>query len=584
MRRTARVASFVMFLLVTCAVRVHAQSGVPLCTVNAGIGDASGIRWSQYGGQLNVYFTDDRDDAGDIRGVTLWAGSYLNDILPADGPAVVVRPGLQWDVHAAPLENVSCPSQFSCTPTVIVYLDEVEDVSGTTQVIRAKRLYDVDWDVALSAPGGQSIRPRIVSDGAGGVFASWIDESGPTPQGRVQRVAGDGSVLWGPAGLPVAAPGGWQEFLDLIPDKQGGLYAVWSDNQGPAPSVLYATHMDASGNRGPGWPASGRLVSTAANAINSHRIAVDGSGGLYVAWTVDVQAPSGPIVSQPRLLRVMPDATIQPAWPLSGFPIVTLPDDHIILHDLQPDGLGGAVVAMTKNGGTFTRAVFSRVRGDASRPPGWAAAGLEGGILSVEQGTVRLIGQQGGLIGVWVQFSQGTPEGDIVGARFMTDGSRAPGWEAEGHVIGGGPEHQYDPIIVADATDGALVVWGQGVATDPTGTDLYGQTVNASGQLDVPDARRATRSLALSITSRNPSADGFDVSLELPSAALVRADVVDVAGRRIATVEHGDRPAGRHLLNWSGRREDGSPASAGVYFLRVHAGSGVKSLPLVVAR
>jgi hypothetical protein len=82
----------------------------------------------------------------------------------------------------------------------------------------------------------------------------------------------------------------------------------------------------------------------------------------------------------------------------------------------------------------------------------------------------------------------------------------------------------------------------------------------------------------------NPSRGDFALLLTLGQPARVHADVVDVAGRKVAALVPGELyDAGSHPLRWNGRGASGTPA-AGVYFLRVHAGGETRVQKLVLLR
>jgi hypothetical protein len=49
----------------------------------------------------------------------------------------------------------------------------------------------------------------------------------------------------------------------------------------------------------------------------------------------------------------------------------------------------------------------------------------------------------------------------------------------------------------------------------------------------------------------------------------VKADVFDIAGRKVTTVYRGDLAPGRHALSWNGRTVSGRPAGSGIYFMRI---------------
>jgi hypothetical protein len=77
----------------------------------------------------------------------------------------------------------------------------------------------------------------------------------------------------------------------------------------------------------------------------------------------------------------------------------------------------------------------------------------------------------------------------------------------------------------------------------------------------------------------NPVRGRAELSLELPSAGLVRAGVYDAAGRLVSVLADQEFAAGRHSLGW-----DASRAREGVYFCRVSEAQGKATVKLVVAR
>jgi flagellar hook assembly protein FlgD len=85
----------------------------------------------------------------------------------------------------------------------------------------------------------------------------------------------------------------------------------------------------------------------------------------------------------------------------------------------------------------------------------------------------------------------------------------------------------------------------------------------------------------------NPGAGGpVAFALELPSAARVRACVVDAAGRRVRTLATGrdESPAGSHSLVWDARGEGGARLAAGVYFVTVETDRGRARRKVVLLR
>jgi len=71
----------------------------------------------------------------------------------------------------------------------------------------------------------------------------------------------------------------------------------------------------------------------------------------------------------------------------------------------------------------------------------------------------------------------------------------------------------------------------------------------------------------------NPSAARSELSLDLPAAADVSLEVLDVTGRRVHTESFGRLAAGRHTLAWDGRDARGGRLAGGLYWVRVTAGA-----------
>jgi len=72
----------------------------------------------------------------------------------------------------------------------------------------------------------------------------------------------------------------------------------------------------------------------------------------------------------------------------------------------------------------------------------------------------------------------------------------------------------------------------------------------------------------------NPFRTRTVTEFTLPVAGPARAEIHDVAGRRIATLLHDPRTeAGTHQVVWTGRDDQGRDVAPGIYFLHVVAGN-----------
>lgn len=107
--------------------------------------------------------------------------------------------------------------------------------------------------------------------------------------------------------------------------------------------------------------------------------------------------------------------------------------------------------------------------------------------------------------------------------------------------------------------------------------DINLHQVNTTG---VPTFRG---SLALSTPAPNPSRGATRLSLTMPAEDDVTADVLDVAGRHVASLHRGPLAAGAHTLAWDGRTASGLAAAPGLYRVVVRTSGTQLSRSLVIA-
>ena len=75
--------------------------------------------------------------------------------------------------------------------------------------------------------------------------------------------------------------------------------------------------------------------------------------------------------------------------------------------------------------------------------------------------------------------------------------------------------------------------------------------------------------LGLRLLGENPFRDAAHVAFRVPEGGRARLTVLDLAGRRIATILDGRLEPGDHVATWSGRTDRGRPVEAGLYFLKL---------------
>lgn len=88
------------------------------------------------------------------------------------------------------------------------------------------------------------------------------------------------------------------------------------------------------------------------------------------------------------------------------------------------------------------------------------------------------------------------------------------------------------------------------------------------------DDAAAPRTLSLARPMPNPSNGAMRVAFTLPMDGDVDLGLLDVNGRRVATLASGELPAGEHAATWNGTDASGHRVNAGIYWLELtHGGT-----------
>lgn len=165
------------------------------------------------------------------------------------------------------------------------------------------------------------------------------------------------------------------------------------------------------------------------------------------------------------------------AWPPEGFPLCALPGAQY-----------GPLVTFT--GGSFVvwtderdghRQLYARDVGRLLPAPTWPAGGVRIAPSAWDQLTpaTESSAYDGSLYVVWSEDRGNGTGPDLYLQRFLSDGSRAPGWPEDGLVLCDAPGAQVNPSLSAEGSS-ALVSWQD----ERNGnSDVYAQIVLRSGVL-----------------------------------------------------------------------------------------------------
>jgi hypothetical protein len=137
--------------------------------------------------------------------------------------------------------------------------------------------------------------------------------------------------------------------------------------------------------------------------------------------------------------------------------------------------------------------------------------------------------------------------------------------------------YDFGPSICLDAHGEPWVVW-EGFSYETGGSDIYYNRVADAGSLEEkPTLSHPGPTLAVA----SCNVDGpVKISYIIRSDDIVRIEVFDLLGKRMATLVNAGESEGRHELLW-----DATKVPAGTYFCRLTAGdSGVTSKIIVIGR
>jgi hypothetical protein len=108
----------------------------------------------------------------------------------------------------------------------------------------------------------------------------------------------------------------------------------------------------------------------------------------------------------------------------------------------------------------------------------------------------------------------------------------------------------------------------------------FGETGVAQG----PVAELKVESLKLLPNTPNPFSRATTIHYQMPRAGNVSLRVYNVAGQAVRTLVSGSLPAGAHSARWDGRDDRGRALPGGVYFARLAASEGSRTIKITMLK
>ena len=316
------------------------------------------------------------------------------------------------------------------------------------------------WDQAhgnLAKPG-----IAIVRDGSGGVILVWEDAYFGLL--AAQRVAPDGSLLWGPFGVFVAPANGLQWSPRAVSDGAGGVIVTWTDGRNGSCGYsfygncdLFAQRLDPDGAAL--WGTSGAPIVVAPNNQGTNQylgIVSDDSGGAIIAW-YDARDPVfGPAIYAQRV-----NGEGQPQWFLNGVQVFAGYADG---PRVVTDGSHGAILSWSAMNQAGDDVLYvQRVTSAGQLAWGNGAPGFDTNIVAT---SLIADGAGGGI----VAYVDAAPAGEfmtLLGYAQRVDATGALVWPG-GRLLANSAKPVFvGPELVGDGAGGAIATWQQGTRNAP---------------------------------------------------------------------------------------------------------------------
>ncbi|TPW08170.1 MAG: hypothetical protein FD129_2469, partial [bacterium] len=135
----------------------------------------------------------------------------------------------------------------------------------------------------------------------------------------------------------------------------------------------------------------------------------------------------------------------------------------------------------------------------------------------------------------------------------------------------------------------AVADWTGDGNPDVVSANIYGSSLTLLTSRPLMSGTPTTRKPSLLAAWPNPAPGALSIRVDIPAGHTASLGIFDVAGRRVRRMDLGDEPAESpgattRIVRWNGAADDGSPAGAGVYFIRLMGAPAGEAWRVVLQR
>ena len=291
----------------------------------------SGTVLSDGNGGLFSAWTDTRSDVGDVYAEHFTPVGVVSDGWPSDGAPVCTASGAQGDL---------CLVRDGTGGILIAWEDGRVNEDTYIQHLTGAAVVVNGWPAnGLQVAAGVGFGVAAASDDQGGIYVCLATRAPPYGDANyfIQRVRGDGTFApgWPVGGLLVCDAPVARLAPKMVADGAGGVYMIWDDYRTYGGDV-YAVRVRSNGTLAPGWPHNGLLVSTLPGGHYNDDLISDGLGGIYVSFDWELG------ISRPCLQHLSGAGVPAPGW--SGEGLNLSPTSYNSPSRMATDDAGGVIM------------------------------------------------------------------------------------------------------------------------------------------------------------------------------------------------------------------------------------------------
>jgi hypothetical protein len=304
---------------------------------------------------------------------------------------------------------------------------------GVTSVQAAGPVTLAQWD-------SEPAELHVASDNKNGALAAWIIQGTTSPWIGVQRIAFNGRLPWGRAGVRLDSSSSGKKDLLVVSNGHGGAVLAWREED-PDRVRYWLQEISAEGQSR--WPGYGIAVAQASQG-SAPALDVDLKGNILLAW--EEATSSAPIVRT----QIM-DPKGKWKWP-EGREIARFEGPFsrpVIVHD-RDDGFYVLWQSNEASAGLYAQSIDPQGRKE------WDSHGL---LVTTRPSNpmmqVQVVNEHRELILVWKDLSQA---GDSWGAQCL-DASGQRRWGPDGISLSDQSNDQDNASVSSDDEGTFTLAW-----------------------------------------------------------------------------------------------------------------------------